>query len=103
MSESSGQAEIDSRDDEALVFAKVGQAKLSSYEDQARGNDVPLAVAAEYGTVCLRDAEGIGGTRLQSHTLSSTCRSNSANAMRRIITAFRRRIHSSTQRRLLPI
>ena len=65
MSESSDQALIDNRDDEALVFAKVGQAQLSSYEDQTRGNDVPLAAAAEYGILCLRDAEGIGRISLQ--------------------------------------
>ena len=58
MSERSDQGLIDSRDDEALLFAKVGQAQLSSYEDQTRGNDVPLAAAAEYGILCLRDAEG---------------------------------------------
>lgn len=69
MSESSEQAWIDSRDDEALVFAKVGQAQLSSLEDQTRGNDVPLAAAAKYGILCLRDAEGIFGISLQIRTI----------------------------------
>lgn len=58
MSESSDQALVDSRDDEALVFAKVGQVQLSSHEDQTRGNAVPLAAAADCGILCLRDAEG---------------------------------------------
>lgn len=74
MSESSDQALIDNRDDETLVFAKVGQAQLSSHEDQTRGNDVPLAAAAQYGVLCLRDAEGTVTMSLQfeHHTIART-------------------------------
>ena len=50
---------MDNRDDEDLVFARVGNAKLSYREDQTRGNDVPLTAAAEHGVLCVRDDEGI--------------------------------------------
>lgn len=63
MSQCSDQAEIDNRDDEDLVFAKVGTAKLSYHEDQTRGDDVPVAAASEHGILCLRDDEGIRGIR----------------------------------------
>lgn len=52
-------ADMDNRDDEDLVFARVGNAKLSYREDQTRGNDVPLTAAAEHGVLCVRDDEGI--------------------------------------------
>lgn len=68
MSDCSDQGGIDSRDDEDLVFAKVGKAKLSYREDQTRGNSVALAAAAEHGILCLRDDEGIGGMRLIAGT-----------------------------------
>ena len=59
MSEGSEQAELDSRDDETLVFRKVGEAKLRSageYEEQ--GNQVLLAASSECGVACIQNAAG---------------------------------------------
>ena len=60
MSASSDQAEIGSRDDETLSFAKVGQLGLSCrVGEQEPGNAVPLSTAAVHGLVCVRDAQGM--------------------------------------------
>ena len=66
MSDSSDQAELGSRDDEALVFARVGQAKLCpDGEDQDRANNVPLTSAADHGLICVKDGNGIDCTDSQ--------------------------------------
>lgn len=60
MSTSSDQAEIGSRDDETLSFAKVGQLQLSCrVGQQERGNAVPLSIAEDHGLSCVTDAQGM--------------------------------------------
>ena len=65
MSDTSDYAELDSRDDDALVFARVGHAKLCpDEEDQDRDNHVPLTSAADNGVICVRDSKGTDCTNL---------------------------------------
>lgn len=70
MSDSSDHAELDIRDDDTLVFARVGQGVqlCCKEEDQARHNDVPLTSAADHGVICVGDANGIYCTTLQITT-----------------------------------
>lgn len=67
MSDSADHAELDTRDDDSLVFARVGQGVhlCPQEEDQSRHNDVPLTSAADYGVICVGDANGIYCTTLQ--------------------------------------
>ncbi|KAL3145685.1 hypothetical protein ABBQ32_003220 [Trebouxia sp. C0010 RCD-2024] len=61
MSDSADHAELDTRDDDSLVFARVGQGVhlCPQEEDQSRHNDVPLTSAADYGVICVGDANGV--------------------------------------------
>jgi len=59
MSEVPEQADLADREEDTLVFRKVGETSLAVGDDtEVHGNQVVLAAAPEHGLVCVRDASG---------------------------------------------
>lgn len=53
------QANLADREEDTLVFRKVGETSLAVGDDtEVPGNQVVLAAAPKHGLICVRDASG---------------------------------------------
>ncbi len=53
------QADLADREEDTLVFRKVGETSLAVGDDtEVHGNQVVLAAAPKHGLICVRDASG---------------------------------------------
>jgi len=53
------QADLADREEDTLVFRKVGETSLAVGDDtEVHGNQVVLSAAPKHGLVCVRDASG---------------------------------------------
>ncbi|KAL0040303.1 hypothetical protein WJX77_002783 [Trebouxia sp. C0004] len=63
------QADLPGREEDTLVFRKVGETSLAFGDDtEVHGNQIVLAAAPKHGLVCVRDASGVLVVRTHSLT-----------------------------------